>query len=103
MAQAAGDWLLAHPFRGLGERVGTYDRAFYGMYYCSQAAMQLGGRYWQGIYPPIVEVLLGAQEAGGYWPRETGFGDAMFGSDYSTALAVLSLTPAYQLLPVYQR
>jgi hypothetical protein len=25
------------------------------------------------------------------------------GKDYSTAMAVLSLTPPYQLLPIYQR
>jgi hypothetical protein len=32
-----------------------------------------------------------------------GNGEAAYGQTYSTALAVLSLTPAYQLLPVYQR
>ena len=73
------------------------------MYYCSQAAMQLGGRYWQGIYPPIVETLLASQEPGGSWPPERLRGDSVYGSDYTTAMAVLSLTPAYQLLPVYQR
>jgi hypothetical protein len=30
-------------------------------------------------------------------------GDAIFGSTYTTAVAVLALTPAYQLLPIYQR
>jgi hypothetical protein len=103
MAQTAGDWLLAHPFRSLGETIGDWDRTFYGMYYCSQAAMQLGGRYWQGIYPPIAETLLASQKPGGSWPPEQARGDSVFGSDYTTAMAVLSLTPAYQLLPVYQR
>jgi hypothetical protein len=27
----------------------------------------------------------------------------MYGSCYPTALSVLALTPAYQLLPIYQR
>jgi hypothetical protein len=103
MAQAAGEWLLAHPFRQVGELNGQNDRSFYSMYYCSQAAMQLGGRYWEGIYPPIVNVLVRAQNPDGSWPQEYGSGDGVFGRCYSSALAVLALTPAYQLLPVYQR
>jgi len=114
-ALAAGDWLLAHPFQNYGERIGTgNDRFLYSTYYCSQAAAQLGGRYWKGIYPPIAEVLVKSQEADGSFPVDSGMGggfrgggrgggDAMYGQVYSTALAVLSLTPAYQLLPVYQR
>lgn len=103
MAQRAGDWLLAHPFRALGEVIGPNDRSFYSMYYCSQAAMQLGGKYWQGIFPPIVNVLLASQNPGGAWPVEFSGGDSIFGSCYSTSMAVLALTPPYQLLPVYQR
>ncbi len=103
MAQMAGNWLLAHPFRGVGETYGTTDRSFYSMYYCSQAALQLGGRYWQGIFPPIVNTLLSSQNPDGSWQPEFSENDAMFGSCYSTALAVLALTPPYQLLPVYQR
>ena len=31
-------------------------------YYCSQAAAQLGGRrYWEQIFPPIVNMFLKAQ------------------------------------------
>jgi hypothetical protein len=102
MALAAGDWLLAHPFGGVGEVYGTLDRSIYSMYYCSQAAMQLGGRYWQGIFPPIVHALMTAQHSDGSWPQESG-GDSLFGRCYSSAMAVLALTPAYQILPVYQR
>ena len=103
MALAAGDWLLAHRFRGLGETIGNWDRPFYSMYYCSQAAVQLGGRYWQGIFPPIVDSLLATQRPDGSWPVEDAQGDGLFGQCYSSALAVLALTPPYQLLPVYQR
>ena len=102
-ALAAGDWLLAHPFRRFGDRVGTYDHFFYSTYYCSQAAAQLGGRYWAGVYPAIVESLLPAQRADGSWPLEIGEQDEMFGAVYPTAMTVLSLTPPYQLLPIYQR
>jgi hypothetical protein len=101
-ALAAGDWLLAHAFQTYGEKVGNSDRFFYSTYYCSQAAAQLGGRYWTGIYPPIAGILLKIQHPDGSFPLES-WTDGVFGPDYSSAMAVLSLTPAYQILPVYQR
>lgn len=100
---AAGDWLLRNPYRGFGDRVGMADRFFYSAYYTSQAAAQLGGRYWEGIFPPVAAAVLSGQSADGSWPAEVGHRDMMFGNAYSSALAVLTLTPAYQLLPVYQR
>ncbi len=115
-ALAAGDWLLAHPFQYFGERIGTgNDRFFYSTYYCSQAAAQLGGRYWTGIFPPIARILVQTQQGDGSFPVDSSFGgggrrggrggggEGMYGQVYITAMAVLSLTPAYQLLPVYQR
>jgi hypothetical protein len=103
IAQAAGDWLVAHPFESFNEAIGSWDRFFYSTYYCSQAAAQLGGRYWEKIFPPMAELFLKIQTANGAFPPEPQQKDAMFGSAYTTAMAVLSLTPAYQLLPVYQR
>jgi prenyltransferase beta subunit len=115
-ALAAGDWLLAHPYLAFGQKIGQGDRFYYSTYYCSQAAAQLGGRYWKGIFPPIAEILVRAQNADGSFPPDSttqygGFGrgrgggnnEAQYGLDYTTSMAVLSLTPAYQLLPVYQR
>jgi hypothetical protein len=106
-ALAAGDWLLALPFQSFGQTISTgrgrTDRFFYSTYYCSQAAAQLGGRYWKGIFPPIANILVKAQLDDGSFPPEFARQDSQFGSAYTTALAVLSLTPAYQLLPVYQR
>jgi hypothetical protein len=121
-ALAAGNWLLAHPYRYYGETVGRGDRFIYSTYYCSQAAAQLGGRYWTGIFPPIAKILVEAQEGDGSFSPGSSFGGAgfgggggfgrggrggggegMYGQVYVTAMAVLSLTPAYQLLPVYQR
>ena len=102
-ALAAGNWLLAHPYRRFGELIGVDDNFFYSTYYCSQAAAQLGGTYWKGIYGPLVDALLTAQHADGSWPPEPQAGLARFGNVYTTAMAVLSLTPPYQLLPVYQR
>ncbi len=103
IAQAAGDWLLQHPFHDFGEQIGEFDRYYYSMFYCSQAAAQLGGRYWNGIYPPLAESILSHQLADGSLPPEPNRGDVVFGQCYSTSLAVLALTPAYQLLPVYQK
>jgi hypothetical protein len=103
MALAAGDWLLAHPFERFGELIGPDDNFFYSAYYCSQASMQLGGRYWEEMFPKLVEALLGAQSPDGSWPPEPQGGIRRFGNVYTTAMAVLALTPPYQLLPLYQR
>ncbi|MDB6172688.1 MAG: hypothetical protein JWL59_1999 [Chthoniobacteraceae bacterium] len=103
IAKRAGDWLLGHPFRSFGESVGTGDRFFYSTYYCSQAMSQLGGSYWKQFFPSLVNVLLRCQQSSGEWPVEPTGGDRVYGNTYTTALAVLSLTPPLQLLPVYQR
>jgi hypothetical protein len=111
MARAAGDWLLAHPYKSFGHLASNNDRFFYGTFYSSQAMVQLGGRYWEQFFPSLADALLSGQLPDGSWPPEIrssvnviGAGsEAMFGKVYSSALAVLSLTPPYQLLPVYQR
>jgi hypothetical protein len=103
IALTAGDWLLAHPYGKFGESFGEFDRFYYSMFYCSQAAAQLGGHYWKGIYPPLAEAIITTQLPDGACPTEPNRGDVVFGQTYSTSLAVLALTPAYQLLPVYQR
>ncbi|MGI8603663.1 MAG: prenyltransferase/squalene oxidase repeat-containing protein [Verrucomicrobiales bacterium] len=103
IAQRAGDWLLNYPFRRFGERVGSGDRFFYSTYYCSQAMAQLGGRHWKRFFPALTNVLLQSQRAAGDWPAEPAGSDGSFGNTYTTALAVLSLTPPLQMLPVYQR
>jgi prenyltransferase beta subunit len=101
MAQRAGDWLLANPFRGYGGTLGGHEKFIYSTFYCSQAAAQLGGRYWQQIYPRISSVLVSAQSPDGSWPSDPQLTE--FGNGLTTAFAILSLTPPYQILPVYQR
>jgi hypothetical protein len=103
IAQRAGDWLLKYPFRGFGERIGSGDRFYYSTYYCSQAMAQLGGRHWKQFFPALATVLLGSQQSSGEWPPEPYGADRVFGNTYTTAMAVLSLTPPLQMLPVYQR
>ena len=102
-AQRAGTWLLQYPFTRFGERVGSGDRFYYSAYYCSQAMAQLGGRHWKQFFPSLANVLVRSQQSSGEWPAEPYGGDRTFGNTYTTAMAVLSLTPPLQLLPVYQR
>jgi hypothetical protein len=102
MAQAAGRWILRHPFADYNRRRHPDDRYHYSAYYCSQAMFQLGGGYWEQFYPDFQQVLLENQNGDGSWEREA-IQDGRFGNVYSTALGVLALTPPYQLLPIYQR
>jgi hypothetical protein len=71
-------------------------------YYSAQAMAQVGGETWNQVYPQIARNLLGEQSVEGPWPVPTS-NERKFGQVYSTSLAVLALTPAYQLLPIYQR
>jgi len=103
MSRRIGDWLLQHPFDTYGQTMHTEDRFHYSAYYCSHAMAQLGGDYWKRFFPVVAKTLLEAQSADGSWASEIGRDDAIYGSAYPTALSVLTLTPAYQMLPVYQR
>jgi hypothetical protein len=102
MARRVGDWLLNQPFDVYGQTNHRYDRFHYSAYYCSNAMAQLGGEHWKTLFPTLAKTLLEAQAPNGSWLSESGE-DRMYGSCYPTALSVLTLTPAYQLLPIYQR
>lgn len=71
-------------------------------YYSSQATAQVGGDTWNEIFPQIARSLIEEQSDDGAWPLGSG-NERKFGSTYTTSLALLALTPAYQLLPIYQR
>ncbi|MCG6155919.1 prenyltransferase/squalene oxidase repeat-containing protein [Rubinisphaera margarita] len=71
-------------------------------YYTSQAVAQVGGDTWNQLFPQIASNLLEVQNSEGHWRPGIGK-EELFGECYSTSLAVLALTPAYQLLPIYQR
>ena len=102
IAQDAGRWLLTQPFDQFNRSKSGHDRYFYSAYYCSQAMFQLGGVYWSGYYPPLLDTLTRNQRADGSWDRESG-DTHQYGNAYSSALAILALTPPYQLLPIFQR
>jgi len=79
------------------------DGYFYlSSYYSSQAMAQVGGDTWNQLFPQIAGNLLEEQTDTGAWPLGTG-NEGKFGQAYTTSLAILALTPAYQLLPIYQR
>ena len=102
MSKSAGAWILRHSFDRYNRVEHHEERYHYSAYYCSQAMFQLGGEYWAHFFPRFQRVLIDNQQADGSWPREANK-DGHFGNAYTTALVVLSLTPPYQLLPIYQR
>jgi hypothetical protein len=96
-ALAGGKYLIAHPLNQPGD-----EFYYYSVYYCSQAANQLGDKYWLQIYPPLRDTLLARQQGDGSWPQPGG-GEAPAGPAYSTAMATLALCVPYHYLPLYQR
>ncbi len=98
MVQEGIQWYNSRPYPSSPK-----SNYFYlGSYYNSQAVAQVGGDTWNRIYPQIAAALLKTQLSAGAWPPGRG-NEYTFESTYSTSLAVLALTPAYQLLPIYQR
>ncbi len=95
-AISGGNYLLAHPI------VYNENFYFYAVYYCSQAASQLGGRYWTAIYPPIRKELIHYQHASGCWKPPDGI-EFQGGKPYATSMAILALCVPFHYLPLYQR
>ena len=106
MAVKASDWILECDFTKYNrerpcEVTWLNDRYNYGAFICTQAMYQQGGKYWKQFYPPVVDAIVGGQKTDGSWPPEPR--DKEFGSCYTTALCVLSLSVSDQLLPIFQR
>ena len=107
-SMAAADFILRHDFRRYNRqsRVGNYsynsDRYHYGVFYCTLAMYQIGGRHWAQFYPPTAQTLLSNQNSDGSWQAE-GAHDGHYGRAYTTSLVVLALSAPNQLLPIYQR
>jgi hypothetical protein len=98
MVRTGVDWFSTREYPA-SNKAGHFYLA---TYYSSQAMAQVGGATWNRVFPQIVERLLTEQTPNGSWPPGRG-NEVSFGSCYSTSLAVLALTPPYQLLPIYQR
>lgn len=102
-ALATGEFLLRHPLIEFNQPEFHQERYFYSTFYSSQAMFQLGGRYWTGFYPPMAQTLVANQQPDGSWEPDSHTYDGRFGRTCSTALAILSLSPPFQLLPIFQR
>ncbi len=92
----AAEFILHNPLR--------YEENFffYGAYYCGLGMFQIGGASWETSRDSLYAQLLTRQEANGSWQAANG-GELGVGRNYSTSMAVLSLTVEYQYLPIYQR
>jgi hypothetical protein len=99
----AQQWIVKHPFDRYNSGSGSHDRYHYGAYYCSQAMFMLGGEPWKQFYKPLATTMLANQSVEGAWQPERAQNDGLYGPCYTTALSILSLTPPYQMLPIYQR
>lgn len=108
-AKKTGDFLLRQSFaeyngiEAFGQTSWQHDRYHYAVFNCCQGMYQLGGRYWEEFFPPVVRTLLANQQRNGSWPEDAHMADQKFGNAYTTALVVISLGTSNQLLPIFQR
>ena len=94
--QKAGDYLLSNP---PDHQVEFY---YYAVYYDSQALNQLGGKYWQMVYPKLVDHLLSLKQDNGTFAPEGNGQEADAGDAYRSSMAVLALCVPFRYLPLYQ-
>ena len=87
--RAGADYLLANP----GISGGHY---YYTVYYVSQAAWQLGDKYWTILSQRLYTDIRGRQKSDGHWEGEVN-------PAYCTSMAILALSVPYRYLPIYQR
>jgi len=99
----AVDWIFKHPFEPYNRSWEPGDRYHYSAFYCSQAMGLLGGPVFRDFYPGLLRVLSENQHSDGSWDPEQFHGEAEYGEVYTTALAVLALSPPYQMLETYKR
>jgi hypothetical protein len=95
----AGDYLMQNPPSH------NVEFNFYAMYYDSQALNQLGGKYWQAVYPKLVDHLLSLQRDDGTFGgkgKSGGGQEENAGEAYRTSMAVLALCVPFRYLPLYQ-
>jgi hypothetical protein len=72
---------------------------YYGLYYCSQAMYQKGGKYWEYWEKEMTDVILANQNPDGSFSTSGSSG----GAYYAVAMAVLALEINWKYLPIYQR
>ena len=75
--------------------------SYYSFYHVTQAAYQAGEPTWGTVWPMARGYLLSRQQPDGGWPQSKTREEP--GRIYATAMAVLTLSVPYRLLPTYQR
>lgn len=96
-------WIFKHPFEPYNSSWEPGDRYHYSAFYCSQAMGLIGGSTFRDFYPGLLRVLSQHQHSDGSWDAEQFHDEASYGEVYTTALAVLALSPPYQKLETYKR
>jgi hypothetical protein len=99
----AVDWIFKHPFEPYNRSWEPGDRYHYSAFYCSQAMGLIGGPVFRDFYPGLLRVLSENQHSDGSWDAEQFHEESTYGEVYTTALAVLALSPPYQMLETYKR
>jgi hypothetical protein len=99
----AAEWVAYQTFEPYNISLDMHDRYHYSAFYCSQAMGVLGGEYFYAFYPRLLRVLSENQHPDGSWDPEAVRSDTIFGEVYTTALAVLALSPPYENLKTYER
>lgn len=99
----ATDWIFKHPFEPYNRSWEPWDRYHYSAFYCSQAMSVVGGTAFREFYPNLLRIFTENQHADGAWDAEQFRGESEYGEVYTTALAVLALSPPYQKLETYKR
>ena len=97
-AIAGGDYLL----KSWPEEASSMEFYYYAVYYCAQALNQLGGKYYDALYPRLRDGLLAQQNADGAFGGGSGQ-EQDAGPTYRTAMACLALCVPYRYLPLYQK
>ncbi len=95
---AGAEKLAAYDFEHLNPEM-TWP--YYTCYHSSQAANQIDGKTRRTVLTGIATFLMSRQRDDGRWPATQRVKQG--GNVYATSMAILSLTPAYQILPIYQQ
>lgn len=98
-ALRTGDYMLARRQEMLPDKHPKF--MLYACFYCSQAAYQLGGKYWAELFPFASGIVLSQQRPDGSYPPDLRC--EMWGASLSTAVATLALETPNALLPIFQR
>lgn len=95
----AGRWLAEHPLK-----LADTEYPYYAAHAVTEAAYHGGDgeATSPALARPILDRVIRVQDKDGGWPQPPK-SEAPYGRVYSSAMAVLTLTVPYRLLPVYQR